>query len=80
MMRFHNLIRNGQYPNCSTLAKEFEVSVRTIMRDVDFMKYRLDLLLEFDGQRNGYLHQATAWVMSASSRDLLPSDSLWQKG
>ena len=56
MMRFHNLTRNGQYPNCSTLANEFEVSVRTIMRDVDFMKYRLDLPLEFDGQRNGYYY------------------------
>ena len=49
MMRFHNLVKNGEYPNCSTLANEFEVSVRTIMRDVDFMKYRLDLPLEFDG-------------------------------
>ena len=37
------------------------------MWDVDFMKYRLDLLLEFDGLRNGYLHQASASVMSASS-------------
>jgi len=56
MMRFHNLVRNGEYPNCSTLANEFEVSVRTIMRDVDFMKYRLDLPLEFDGQHNGYYY------------------------
>ena len=46
MMRFHNLVKNGEYPNCSTLANEFEVTVRTIMRDVDFMKYRLDLPLE----------------------------------
>ncbi len=56
MMRFHNLVKNGEYPNCSTLANEFEVSVRTITRDVDFMKYRLDLPLEFDGQRNGYYY------------------------
>ena len=55
-MRFHNLVKNGEYPNCTTLANEFEVSVRTIMRDVDFMKYRLDLPLEFDGQRNGYYY------------------------
>ena len=26
------------------------------MRDVDFMKYRLDLPIEFDGQRNGYYY------------------------
>ncbi len=56
MMRFHNLTRNGEYPNCSTLAREFEVSVRTIMRDVDFMKCRLNLPVEFDSERNGYYY------------------------
>jgi proteasome accessory factor B len=56
MMRFHNLIQSGEYPNCSTLASEFEVSVRTIMRDVDFMKCRIDLPIEFDGDRNGYYY------------------------
>ena len=56
MMRFHNLIQNGEYANCTALAKEFEVTVRTIMRDVDFMKYRLNLPLEFDGNRNGYYY------------------------
>jgi len=56
MMRFHNLIQSGEYPNCSTLASEFEVSVRTIMRDVDFMKCRIDLPIEFDTDRNGYYY------------------------
>jgi predicted DNA-binding transcriptional regulator YafY len=56
MMRFHNLIQNGEYANCIALAKEFEVTVRTILRDVDFMKYRLNLPLEFDGNRNGYYY------------------------
>jgi predicted DNA-binding transcriptional regulator YafY len=56
IMRFHHLVQNGEYPNCSTLATEFEVSVRTIMRDVDFMKDRLELPLEFDSQRNGYYY------------------------
>jgi predicted DNA-binding transcriptional regulator YafY len=54
MMRFHNLVQNQEYPNCTTLAREFEVSIRTIKRDLDFMKYRMDLPLEFDGHRNGY--------------------------
>jgi len=55
-MRFHNLVRNGEYPNCTTVAREFEVSTRTIKRDLDFMKYRMDLPLEFDGHRNGYFY------------------------
>jgi hypothetical protein len=43
MMRFHRLIKQQEYPNCTKVAKEFEVSWRTIMRAVDFMKYRLKL-------------------------------------
>ena len=54
MMRLHNLIREESFPNCSQLAKEFEVSLRTIMRDVDFMRDRLMLPIAFDSHRNGY--------------------------
>jgi len=54
MMRFHNLIKEESFPNCTKLAKEFEVTVRTVMRDVDFMRDRLMLPIEFDNQRNGY--------------------------
>jgi len=54
MMRFHHLVQEQEYPNCTKVAAEFEVSVRTIMRDVEFMKERLNLPLAFDGVRNGY--------------------------
>jgi predicted DNA-binding transcriptional regulator YafY len=54
MQRIHRLIENKEYPNCSKMAKEFEMSVRTIKRDVDFMKTRLDMPIEFDVRRNGY--------------------------
>lgn len=56
MMRFHNLVQNGEYPNCTTLANEFEVTVRTIMRDVDFMKCRINLPIEFNRGRKGYYY------------------------
>jgi proteasome accessory factor B len=56
MMRFHNLTKEKSYPNCNKVAREFEVSWRTIMRDVDFMKCRLKLPLEFDAQQNGYFY------------------------
>ena len=53
-MRFHNLLQDNSFPNCTKLAQEFEVTVRTVMRDVDFMRDRLKLPIEFDAQRNGY--------------------------
>ena len=56
MMRFHNLLKDESFPNCTRLAREFEVTIRTMMRDVDFMRDRLRLPIEFDSQRNGYYY------------------------
>src|SRR6185437_7539613 len=54
MHRIHSLIANKEYPNCIKLAKEFEMSVRTIKRDIDFMKTRLEMPIDFDVFQNGY--------------------------
>jgi len=54
MLHFHNLIKEESFPNCTKLAKEFEVTVRTVMRDLDFMRDRLNLPIQFDNQRNGF--------------------------
>lgn len=43
MMLIHERIKAGDYPNCRKLARVIEVCTRTVKRDVDFMKYRLDL-------------------------------------
>ena len=44
MMQIHQRIQSGSYPNSSQLAEEIEVTTRTIKRDVDFMKSRLEML------------------------------------
>ncbi len=56
MMRIHERLRNQEYPNCPKLAREFEVNLRTIKRDVDFMKCRLELPIEYDERRYGYYY------------------------
>ena len=43
MMRIHALLQKNEYPNCTTLAKEFELCIRTVVRDLDFMRDRLQL-------------------------------------
>ena len=43
------------WPNARTLARELEVTRRTIQRDIAFMR-RLDAPLEFDSVRNGYYY------------------------
>ena len=56
IFEFHNLIQAGKYPNCSTLARRFEVHLRTVNRDLDFMRDRLKLPLEYDSQRRGFYY------------------------
>jgi proteasome accessory factor B len=54
MLRIHEAIQSGSYPNASTLARELEVSTKSIHRDLDFMRDRLGLPLDYDGSRFGY--------------------------
>ena len=54
MLRIHQAIHAGGFPNASTLARELEVSTKSIQRDLDFMRDRLDLPVEFNARRNGY--------------------------
>jgi predicted DNA-binding transcriptional regulator YafY len=50
------LLQNKEYPNSPLLAREHEVSKRTIKRDIEFMKYRMDLPIQFDTRLNGYYY------------------------
>src|SRR5947207_4155986 len=56
MLRIHQAIQSGKFPNASTLARELEVSTKSIHRDIEFMRDRLDLPVEYDGRRFGYYY------------------------
>jgi proteasome accessory factor B len=58
MILIHGRIKAGAFPNCPQLANEIEVSARTIKRDIDFMKVRLNLPIEFDSAKKGYRYTA----------------------
>ncbi|MGH8022161.1 MAG: helix-turn-helix transcriptional regulator [Limisphaerales bacterium] len=57
MLRIHQALQSARYPNASTLAREIEVASKTIHRDIEFMRDRLGLPIEFDAARNGYFYQ-----------------------
>lgn len=50
----HEAVAEGRLPNCATLADELEVTQKTIQRDINFMRDRLGLPLEYDSQAHGY--------------------------
>jgi proteasome accessory factor B len=56
MLRIHQAIQSGQCPNVRDLALELEVSTKSIHRDLEFMRDRLELPLEFDRNRRGYFY------------------------
>jgi predicted DNA-binding transcriptional regulator YafY len=54
MLRIHQAIQAGNHPNATRLAQEMEVSAKSIHRDLEFMRDRLDLPLEYDAAHGGY--------------------------
>ena len=54
MLRIHQAIQSGKFPNATTLARELEVTTKTIQRDIEFMRDRLALPLEYNGAKVGY--------------------------
>lgn len=54
MLRLHQLIAAEKFPNCRTLAKELEVSPKTIQRDVDFMRWQMGLPIEYHQTEFGF--------------------------
>jgi proteasome accessory factor B len=56
MLRLHERLKAGVYPNCRKLASELEVSAKTIQRDIDFMRDRLGLPIEYDQIQFGFYY------------------------
>jgi proteasome accessory factor B len=54
MLRIHEELRRGALINCTKLVRDLEVSRKTIVRDIAFMRDRLDLPIEFDAPLNAY--------------------------
>ncbi len=52
--RVFERIRSGEFPNRTTLARDIEVSKKTIYRDIEFMKDFMKLPIKFDVHRRGY--------------------------
>jgi predicted DNA-binding transcriptional regulator YafY len=56
MMRIHAQLKADEFPNCRKIAEEIEVSSKTIQRDIDFMRDRLGLPIDYDALRFGFYY------------------------
>ncbi len=62
-------LRENTYPNCTSTARHFEVSTKSIQRDVDYMRDLLQAPIDYDSKKNGYYY-------SKKDRTFLPSTTL----
>jgi predicted DNA-binding transcriptional regulator YafY len=56
MLQLHQQLQAGRFPNCRKLAEELEVSSKTIQRDIEFMRDRLGLPIEYDQFHFGFYY------------------------
>jgi len=54
MMKIHEALRSESLINCTHLVKTLEVSRKTVVRDIAFMRDQLDLPIEFDARQSAY--------------------------
>ena len=74
MLRIHEELRRGAFTNCTKLAESLEVSRKTVVRDIAFMRDRLELPIEFDSRINAYryTHPVSAFpTVQVSEGELL---------
>lgn len=54
MLRVHETLQRGAPTNCNRLAAALEVSRKTMVRDIAYMRDRLGLPIDFDPRENSY--------------------------
>lgn len=63
IMEIDYLLGQRRYPNGPQLAERLEVNIRTVYRDIDYMRYRLQAPIGFDRTRNGYYYTEEGYVL-----------------
>ncbi len=58
-------IRSGSFPNATSLSKEYEISSRTIIRDIEYMRDSLGAPVEYNAARKGYYYSVPNFFLPA---------------
>lgn len=56
VLRIHEMVSRGNYPNCNGMARELEVDRKTIQRDLNFMRDELELPITYSEASHGYFY------------------------
>lgn len=61
LLELDSQIRSGKFPNTFSFSKEWEVSRKTIVRDIEFLRDSLRAPIEYDAKQKGYRYTDTSW-------------------
>ena len=74
LLELDKRIRQGLYPNCLNFSADWEVSQKTVQRDIDFLRDSLNAPIDYDREKKGFYYTTTQWFMpyiSVSEGDLV---------
>jgi len=74
LLELDRRIRSREYPNCLTFGADWEVSQKTVQRDIDYLRDQLGAPIEYDREKKGYYYADQNWflpALSVSEGDLL---------
>jgi predicted DNA-binding transcriptional regulator YafY len=63
LQTIHHEIKEGRFPNTSSLSSELSVSSKTVQRDIDYLRDELDAPIEFRREENGYAYSRDDYVL-----------------
>jgi proteasome accessory factor B len=58
-------MRSGILANCKTMAEEYEVSAKSIIRDIDYLKHQWGAPIEYAPSRHGYYYTEENYAVPA---------------
>jgi proteasome accessory factor B len=74
LLELDKRIRQGQFPNCLSFSADWEVSQKTVQRDIDFLRDSLNAPIDYDREKKGFYYTTSQWFMpsiSVSEGDLV---------
>ena len=54
MKKIFGLFQDGKYRNCTSISTDFEVLLERAGRDIEFMRERWNLPIDYDDKRHGF--------------------------
>ncbi len=60
ILEFDRQVRDGEYPNSLRFSVDYEVSQRTVLRDIEYIRDQLGAPLQYDTARRGF-HYTDDW-------------------